>query len=122
MSGMRKFFRGNISESCSVIISTGSKNCLTPYISAVWQFARLLLTLVFALNYVYRNPGLFIFPAINLSGSCTGYLPVKKQLHVRLIHKEIVNDLKTIYKVISKPVFCFCNNSRLVFLGKNNLE
>jgi hypothetical protein len=84
--------------------------------------ARLLLTPVFALNYVYRNPGLFIFPVIHLSGSCTGYLPVKRQLHIRLIHKDTADDLKTVYKVISKPVFCFCNNSQLVFLGKNNLE
>jgi hypothetical protein len=33
----------------------------------------------------------------------------------------LINGLKTVCKVISKPVFCFHNNSRLAFLEKNNL-
>jgi hypothetical protein len=64
----------------------------------------------------------FVSPILTLSGSCVGYLPVKKQPYVCLSHKDTMNDLKTVYKVISKPVFCFYNNSRLAFLGKNNLE
>jgi hypothetical protein len=37
------------------------------------------------------------------------------------IFAYLVNGLKTVCKVISKPVFWFYNNSRLAFWGKNNL-
>jgi hypothetical protein len=90
-------------------------NSLQYYIPAV--FTCLLLMLVFASNHIYRNLGLSVFLIFNLFESYTGYLPVKKQLNVHLNHNDN-NGLK----VISKPVFCFYNNSRLAFLGKNNLD
>jgi hypothetical protein len=74
----------------------------------------LLLMPVFASSYVCKNLGLPIFLILDLFGSYTDYLPVKKHVYVHLSH--------TVYKVISKPVFCFRNNLWLIFLGKNNLE
>jgi hypothetical protein len=86
-----------------------SGQCYVPVV-----FACLLLPPIFALNYVYGNLGLSIFLILDLFGSCIGYLPFKKYVCVHLNH--------TVYKVIFKPVFCFHNNLRLAFLGKNNLE